>query len=138
VWKTKEREAWITPEIEERLHRAIAAEAMEMGARVLAINGTENHVHIAVLFPATISISEFVKQLKGASSRLATTELLNYGVYWQEGYGAFAFQVGLTSRVVIYIQQQKEHHRAQNGLWPALEETDEEIEPPASSKHRVS
>ncbi|MGC4045549.1 MAG: IS200/IS605 family transposase [Armatimonas sp.] len=116
VWRTKRQEAWITEDIEERLHRVIATEAGTLGAKVLAIGGTENHVHMAVLFPATISIGEFAKHIKGASSRLATTELLNRSVYWQEGYGAFAFQVGLTDRVVTYIQHQKEHHHTGVGL----------------------
>lgn len=132
VWRTKRQDAWITEDIEERLYRVIVTEAVTLGARVLAIGGTENHVHIAVLFPATISIGDFMKHIKGASSRLATTELLNHSVYWQEGYGAFAFQAGLTDRVINYIQHQKEHHRTGTGLWPALEQTDEEIEPLAT------
>jgi putative transposase len=116
VWRTKNNDPWIEPCIERRLHRAIVAEATALEAQVLAINGTQNHVHLAVLFPATVRICDFVKQLKGASSRLATTELLGRSVYWQEGYGAFAFQINLAPKVIGYIRRQKEHHRTEGNL----------------------
>ena len=126
VWTTKNREGWITPEIEEQIHRALFAKAGALKAKVLAIGGMPDHVHIAVLLPSTITVAALVKQLKGASQNLASEALLRRTVFWQEGYGAFAFQIGARHRVITYIQNQKEHH-AQNTLWPTLETTDEEI-----------
>ena len=126
VWTTKNRERWITSEIEERLYRALYAKSEELKVTVLTIGGMPDHVHIAVLFPATLTVANFVKQLKGVSQTLASDVLLGHRVLWQEGYGAFAFQIGLQNRVIHYIQNQKEHHN-QSSLWPILEITDEEV-----------
>ena len=128
VWSTKHRQPWIHSELEPHLHRALVAEALAQKAQILAIGGMPDHVHLAVLLPATVSLALFVKQLKGMSSRLVTTQLLpQEGFCWQEGYGAFAFQVELTDRVVAYIQQQKQHHAQHEGLWHALEETEVDV-----------
>ena len=114
VWTTKNREGWITPEIEEQIHRALFAKAGALKAKVLAIGGMPD------------TVAALVKQLKGASQNLASEALLRRTVFWQEGYGAFAFQINARHRVITYIQNQKERH-AQNTLWPTLETTDEEI-----------
>ena len=94
---------------------------------LLAIGGVEDHVHVAVLLPATRTVSEIVKQLKGTSSRLLAQKLaVTDGFFkWQEGYGAFAFHIGLKNRVVGYIENQVAHH-ANADLWPVLEEVDED------------
>ncbi|WP_394794025.1 transposase [Armatimonas sp.] len=114
VWTTKNREGWITPEIEEQIHRALFAKAGALKAKVLAIGGMPD------------TVAALVKQLKGASQNLASEALLRRTVFWQEGYGAFAFQINARHRVITYIQNQKERH-AQNTLRPTLETTDEEI-----------
>lgn len=99
VWTTKNREGWISAEIEERLYRILFAKAEELKAKVLAIGAMPDHIHIAVLLPSTITVAALVKQLKGASQNLASEALLGRTVFWQEGYGAFAFQINARHRV---------------------------------------
>ena len=136
VWTTKHREPWITSDIERQVHRVIVAEATKQKARVTAINSMPDHVHLAVMFPATISVAVFMKQVKGASSVLLRAELYHGQMrHWQEGYGAFAFQIGLMSRVVAYIKNQKEYHGDET-TWPSLETTTEDITPPGGRSAR--
>ena len=127
VWTTYQRMPLIRPEIEEALYRCICGEAERLKGEVLAIGGMPDHVHLVVMFPATVSFSKFVQQLKGVSSHFAKERLLSPEefFYWQEGYGLFAFSARHIPRVVAYIQNQKQHHN-ENNLWPALEEADEE------------
>jgi putative transposase len=125
VWTTKNREGWIVPEIEERVHRSLFSKAEELGASVLAIGGMPDHVHIALLLPSTITVAMLVKQLKGASQNLASEVLLGRRVLWQEGYGAFGFSMNHAKKVTAYIRTQKQRH-AQDQLWPTLENSDEE------------
>jgi REP element-mobilizing transposase RayT len=136
VWATKHREPWITPEIERQVHRVLVAEATKHKAVVTAINSMPDHVHLAVMFPATISVADFMKQLKGTSSMLLKAELCQGQRYhWQEGYGAFAFQMGMMSRVVAYIKNQKTHHTDAT-TWPSLEATNEDTPPPGGRSAR--
>lgn len=74
-WATWERLPLITPDIERRLYRNIESEARGMGCTVLALNGVEDHTHLLVKYPATISISDLVKQLKGVSSHFVNKVL---------------------------------------------------------------
>lgn len=75
VWATWDRLPLITPEIERRLHRNIESEARKQGCDVLAINGVQDHIHLLVTLPATITIANLVKQVKGVSSHFVNETL---------------------------------------------------------------
>ncbi|MCC6170258.1 MAG: transposase [Caldilineaceae bacterium] len=45
VWTTKQREPWLTPEVEPVIHDLLRAKAIGLGATVFALNGTVDHVH---------------------------------------------------------------------------------------------
>jgi putative transposase len=126
VFATRDRLPLITPDIEANLYRLLSAQACDMKAQVLAIGGLEDHIHIAVLFPATVSYADFVKQLKGAASYLLKEVHMNPEeyFYWQKGYGAFGFSRTEIPRIIAYVNEQKERHASKN-LWASLEEADE-------------
>ena len=71
VWATWDRLPLIDPALERRLYRMIASVAQDQGCTVLALNGMPDHVHLVVTFPATITIAELTKQVKGTTSRFA-------------------------------------------------------------------
>jgi Transposase and inactivated derivatives len=68
VWATYRRMPLITAGVEGPLHSCLQAEAQALGGSVLAVGGMPDHVHIAILFPATLAYSQFAKQLKGVAS----------------------------------------------------------------------
>ena len=125
VFATRARVPRITPAVERDVHRLLSQQARALGCEVLAVGGLPDHVHIAVLFPATITYAAFIKQCKGATSRLLKEICPQQeDFYWQQGYGVFGFARPDIKRVVDYIATQKERHE-RNDLWNALEETDE-------------
>jgi REP element-mobilizing transposase RayT len=69
-------------------------------------------VHLLVGLPATISLAEFVRQVKGASSHLATHEARTNGAFfkWQGAYGAVSVSPNSLPEVSDYIARQREHH----------------------------
>ncbi len=93
VWTTHERMPLLTGEVRRSVHRCLTAKAEELGCEVLALGGMPDHIHIAVMFPATVTYSRFIHLLKGASSHLVkeATETPDAFFYWQEGYGAFGY-----------------------------------------------
>ena len=97
-----------------------------MGCTVLAVNGTEDHVHVLVLMPAGLAVAALVKQMKGVSSRIASQSLLPGQFRWQGHYGAFSISRWDMGKVRRYIEEQKEHH-ADGSLVPELEEATEEV-----------
>jgi REP element-mobilizing transposase RayT len=121
VWATQGRMEWITPEWEPRIYTSIRTQAKKMGCEVLALGGMPDHIHLAVLFGSSVSVGEFMKQIKGATSRLVREVLAEESpFYWQEGYGAFGFHRAFTPKVVHYIENQKRHH-ASGKIWHSLE-----------------
>jgi len=81
---------------------------------------------VVVSIPPSVALSDFVKSLKGSSSHhlnhLPDSEG-NFG--WQRGYGALSFGKKQLDFVVLYVQDQKCHHREKTGVIPALECTEE-------------
>ena len=111
VWATWNRLPLITPEIERRLHRHIESEAQTQGCVVLAINGTQDHIHLLVSFPTTISIANLVRQIKGVSSHFVNETLRPTTQFkWQGNYGAFTVSRWDVDKITEYIKRQKKHH----------------------------
>ena len=113
VWHTKESRPLLTPEVEAFIHDYLRQRLVRTpGVFVHAINGTDNHVHLAITIPPTLLVSELIGQLKGASSHEAN-EKLGQGrkvLEWQAGYGVVSFGTRNLEWVVDYIRRQKEHH----------------------------
>lgn len=134
VWATWDRQPLISPGIERRLHRNIEAVALEMGCTVLALDGMDEHVHIVLSIPATVSIADLAKQLKGVSSHFANETLQPGFLFrWQGSYGAFTISPSEVDRVVRYVRHQKQHHGSGDLIAPWEEcAVEVDVPPPAS------
>ncbi len=88
VFSTKERRNAIAPEKLTKLWSYLGGIARNNGFKVIAIGGTENHVHLLLSLPATMPLVKAMQLLKGGSSKwMNDTGDGNFA--WQEGYGAF-------------------------------------------------
>lgn len=113
VWHVKLNRPVITEELEPGLYRIIGNYAMKTPGLVFhEIGGIEDHLHIAVTIPPTLSISEWIGQVKGARSHHVNHKLANRKILdWQTGYGVVSFGTKDLEWVVRYIRNQKEHHK---------------------------
>lgn len=95
-----------------RLHEYIGGIVRSMGGSAIAIGGVNDHVHILLTLPKTISMSEMVKTIKARSSTwIKTIDPVYSHFAWQEGYGAFSVSPSLIEPTAKYIRNQEEHHR---------------------------
>lgn len=112
VFSTKERRALITPELKERLWPYLGGIARENKMVALAVGGVEDHIHILLSLPATISVSKAVQLIKGGASKWIHDTFPEQRQFsWQEGYGAFSIGISDVDRTVAYIENQAEHHK---------------------------
>lgn len=112
VFSTKNRERWIHENIENELWSYMAGIIRTHGGKALQIGGMEDHIHILMMIPATIALSDFIKRIKGESSKwLSQSYTEMRGFHWQDGYGAFSIGQSQIPQTITYIQNQKEHHR---------------------------
>ena len=83
-----------------------------------------DHVHLLVRLPPTIRLSEFIGQVKGATSHRVNEEIKpEFKLRRQEGYGVLTLRKEETDRVAGYIDRQEEHH-ASGRLSTVLETID--------------
>jgi REP element-mobilizing transposase RayT len=102
----------IRPDHQSRLWNYLAGIARNHGMQVLAVGGTENHVHILVVLPPDMALSDAVRTLKANSSRwMRETDRL---FAWQGGYGAFSVAPSQLDRVKQYIANQPAHHETRS------------------------
>ncbi len=65
IWATWDRLPLITPEIELRLYGAINDKCRELKAYPLALGGIEDHLHLLVRLPTTLTVADLLKETKG-------------------------------------------------------------------------
>lgn len=112
VFSTKNREPWITADIEDRIWRFIGGIARKHDMRALQVGGIEDHVHSLICAPPKIAPSGIAQILKGESSKWIHDEFRSRRSFaWQDGYGAFSVSKSDIPDVVAYIENQREHHR---------------------------
>jgi putative transposase len=112
IFSTKNREPFLTPEIEAELYPYLASILKAMKSPALIINGTSDHLHTLFSLSRVVTIAEVVEEIKTESSKWIKTkgrEFRNF--YWQSGYGAFSIGQSQVPTVKRYIGRQKEHHR---------------------------
>jgi putative transposase len=113
TWHTKDSTPLLTPTIAPLAHRELRRRIVETpGAFVHEIGGIETHVHLAVTIAPTITISEWIGQLKGGTSHDVNQKAGKQQkvLEWQAGYGVVSFGTRDLDWVVKYIQNQREHH----------------------------
>jgi len=112
IFSTKNREPFLTPEIDAELHPYMAAIFKALNSPALIINGTSDHVHTLFSLSRVVTIANVVEEVKTESSKWIKTkgkEFRNF--HWQSGYGAFSIAQSQIPTVKRYIGRQKEHHR---------------------------
>ena len=112
VFSTKNRAAQIKGELRSRLFAYVIGTANKKNVEVIAIGGTEDHLHILLRANTETSISAIVRDLKSNSSRWVRSEFPTFRSFgWQDGYGAFTVSKSMMEKVKQYVENQIQHHK---------------------------
>ena len=106
VFSTKERRKLIPTESKPRLWAYLTGACKREGIFVHAIGGMEDHAHMLIQLPPTLSLSDAVLEVKTSSSRW-----MGRSFAWQRGFGAFSVSASNKPAVIRYIQTQETHHK---------------------------
>ncbi len=110
VFSTKDRRPLIAESWRGDLHAYLGGTVRGLDGVPLAVGGIADHVHLLVGLRATHALSDFMRELKKASS-LWAAERCRDPFAWQEGYAAFTVSWTHVGRVTQYIVTQEDHHR---------------------------
>jgi len=113
VFSTQGRRPLLLPEIQPRVWDYLGGIGNHHSIPINAVGGFENHAHILMSLPPTITLSKAVQTLKAFSSKwLNESGAMKNGRFaWQEGYSAFSVSQSNVDAVVDYIRAQPDHHR---------------------------
>jgi REP element-mobilizing transposase RayT len=113
VFSTKNRDPFLQNQTVRRdMHAYLAGICRNQGAPAVIIGGVADHVHLLCRFSRTLTVSDFLQQLKGDSSHWAKTRDPALAAFaWQNGYGAFSVSPGHLPALRQYIGNQEEHHK---------------------------
>lgn len=115
IFSTKDRRAFLSREIRERLFPYIAQVIRCRGSECYRVGGVEDHVHLAVRLSRTDNLSKLVSEIKTSTSRRLKEFSPGFdGFTWQQGYGAFSVSPEDLEALVSYIDKQEEHHAKMN------------------------
>jgi len=112
VFSTKNRTPVLKRDRREDLFRYIWGIIKNRHSHLYRVNGVEDHLHILSSLHPTVSLADFVKEVK-ADSALWIKEncVFKSFSHWQEGYAAFTCSRCDVDDLIEYIKRQEEHHR---------------------------
>jgi REP-associated tyrosine transposase len=112
VFSTKDRRPFITPKYEVQLYDYIGGIVRSLGGISLALNGTEDHIHLLTKLRPDRALSGVLRDLKANATGWMHDVFPSLKDFcWQRGYGAFTVSQSNVTEVSGYIARQKEHHR---------------------------
>lgn len=112
VFAVQNRAALIQAHWEEELNKYITGIVQNKGQKMLAINGTSNHIHFLIGMKPTCCLSDLVREIKKSSdSFIKEKQFSKFQFRWQQGFGAFSYGQSQLNDIIRYIENQKEHHR---------------------------
>ena len=124
VWVPKYRYRILTGRVAEEVARCIRAFVEQQKSEVVELNVQIDHVHLLVLVPPKVSISDFVGTVKGRTAIRVFNQFgeLKRRPYWGNRFWARGYcvdTVGLDEakiRAYVQYQEKRERQAEQRGL----------------------
>jgi putative transposase len=111
IFTPKGRQSLLTEPIRTNIHKYIYGIILGLKCNPIAINGTNDHIHVLVGFCPTLSISDLLRDIKRSSAlHINSNRFFPYSFSWQEGYGAFTVGYRELDNIYHYILNQENHH----------------------------
>ena len=116
VFSTKHRlPVFQDVDIRSRLHSHLGEISNRLECPIIRVGGVEDHVHLLACLGRTISLADWVKELKRASNAWIRSHFSSHPQFeWQAGYGAFSVSQSQIETVIRYIVNQQEHHQRES------------------------
>ena len=115
TWATLSREPLIDRAWRPEFLDIISDEVKTRGGLPIRHNAMPDHTHLLCRLPPTVLITDFIGQVKGATSFRVNKQIRpKFKLQWQEGYGVLTIRKEEVEKVSRYIDRQEEHHRRGN------------------------
>ena len=115
VFSTKYRRPTLSLESNRELYAYISGVIRNKNCFLYRINGMEDHIHILCEVHPSISLGDFMREIK-VSTSIWLKQNRNFPFFegWAVGYGAFTYSYKDRGKIINYIKNQQEHHRGRS------------------------
>ena len=115
IFGTKYRNPTIDRKYDKDLYAYIYSIITKQKCKLYRINGIEDHIHIFSDLHPSLSLSQYVQDIKVASN-LWMRDSGKFPLFegWQVGYGAFTYSIRERDMIINYVKNQKQHHHKEN------------------------
>ena len=111
VFGTKNRASILGDDIRPAFHQIVGGISRSIGCWLYEVNSVEDHIHILVELPRTMSVAHYMKEVKRKTSKWIRDQGGSYADFnWQVGYAAFSVSKSQVDRARSYINNQPVHH----------------------------
>jgi REP element-mobilizing transposase RayT len=111
LWATKNNEGLLLGDVKIKLRQYLLEKSADLAAPPERISIQPEHVHLFIDLPADICLSDFMHELKGASSHwINKNGLLNKLFRWQKGFDAYSISPEDIPLLKQYLDKQQEIH----------------------------
>lgn len=115
TWATKHRTPCLTAPIRAGLFRYISGLMRAKRGRLFAGGGWDDHIHLYIDLPASISLSTLVAEIKTASMRwIRINHPAVSAIGWQRGFAAFSVDRRRDDGLMAYIRDQEQIHASRS------------------------
>ena len=112
IFAVKNRQALLHKSWRSELLQYIAGIINKRNHYSLAVNGTQDHIHIFLDYSGRELIEDLVREIKKSSNLYIHGKNLSpYKFEWQAGYSVFSHGHREKDIIINYIKNQEEHHR---------------------------
>jgi putative transposase len=114
VFSTKDRRPFLSDEtFQKDVHRQLGATSKTLNCPPIVVGGgVDDHVHLLARQSRTITLAEWVNELKRVTSIWTKDQNPKLNTFqWQAGYGAFSVSQSNCVQVAEYIRDQEKHHQ---------------------------
>jgi len=123
VWVTKYRYHVLKGDVQVRTRALIVQICDSENVQILKGVVSKDHVHLHVEYPASMSISNLMKRLKGRTSRILQIEFPQLKKqywgrhFWAVGYGAWSTGNISDEMVQEYLEHHRDTPNSEKGNW---------------------
>lgn len=113
VFGSKEHRPFLTTENEKILFGYIAGLLKNKSCHSYIVGGASNHIHIITHLHPTVDLASAIKDIKLVSHKMIRENgnLFLHFPGWQVGYSAFTYHISAKDNLIMYVENQREHHR---------------------------
>lgn len=102
---------FLTADVRNQLSAYLSAVSKSKGMKLVALGGTENHIHFLLALPSKLSVESAILALKQSSTTWLRQNFETLRSFsWATGFAAFSISRSQLESTLLYIQNQEQYH----------------------------